>query len=69
MDSEYAAVWRELDPKSFSDDLIPEFYRVFKDYLKQFKDTWIQEIALPTDRSMVRRELYRLKAWITKVPT
>ena len=22
-----------------------------------------------TNRSMVRRELYRLKAWITKVPT
>ena len=27
------------------------------------------EIAPLTDRSMVRRELYRLKAWITKVPT
>ena len=27
------------------------------------------EISLLTDRSMVRRELYRLKAWITKVPT
>lgn len=26
-------------------------------------------IAPLTDRSMVRRELYRLKAWITKVPT
>ena len=27
------------------------------------------EIILLTDRSMVRRELYRLAAWITKVPT
>ena len=25
----------------------------------------IREIVLLTDRSMVRRELYRLKAWIT----
>ena len=38
MDLEYAAVWRELDPKSFSNDLIPEFYRVFEDYLSHFKD-------------------------------
>ena len=38
MDGEYKTVWEELEPESFSRDLIPEFYRVFEDYLSDLKD-------------------------------
>ena len=39
MDGEYKRIWRELEPESFSRDLIPEFYRAFEDYLRHSGNT------------------------------